>query len=123
MKKNKKAFSKSLLVQESILIWIMTLGFLGLAFICIFKNFTGSLPWLAAMASFPWTAYGVSQIYYYKKSLAENTKDGIIFETALADINKNNELYNQTYLNNYSAPNDSINTESNTSEIDPFGPI
>ena len=41
------------------------------------------MPWLAAMAAFPWTAYGVSQAFYYNKSKAENTKDGIKFETAL----------------------------------------
>lgn len=81
-----KEFSKLLLIQESILIWIITLSFIGLAYICILKDFTGSLPWLAAMVSFPWAAYAVSQMYYYKKSLAENTKDGIKFETIMASI-------------------------------------
>ena len=82
-----KEFSKILLIQESILIWIITLSFIGLAYICILKDYTGSLPWLAAMVSFPWAAYGVSQMFYYKKSLAENTKDGIKFETTMADLN------------------------------------
>ena len=81
-----KEFSKILLIQESILIWIITLSFIGLAYICILKDYTGSLPWLAAMVSFPWAAYAVSQMYYYKKSLAENTKDGIKFETTMASI-------------------------------------
>ena len=53
-------FSKSLLVQESILIWIVTITFLILAFVCILNQYFGELPWLAAMAGFPWTAYGVS---------------------------------------------------------------
>ena len=48
----------------------------------------GSLPWLAAMVRFPWAAYGVSQAFYYKKSLAENTKNGVRYESVLADINK-----------------------------------
>jgi hypothetical protein len=56
----KREFSKTLLIQESILIWITTLAFLALAFVCVFKGYLGSLPWLAAMAAFPWTAYGVS---------------------------------------------------------------
>ena len=59
-KKNKKEFSKTLLIQESVLIWIMTLGFMFLAFICILRDFTGTLPWLTAMITLPWTAYGVS---------------------------------------------------------------
>lgn len=47
----------------------------------------GSLPWLAAMISFPWTAYGVSQVFYYKKSTVENSKDGIKFESVMAEVN------------------------------------
>jgi hypothetical protein len=35
------------------------------------------------MCGFPWTAYGVSQACYYKKSQKENTKGGITYETAL----------------------------------------
>lgn len=73
-----------LLIQESILIWIMTLAFIALAFICVFNGYLGTLPWLAAMVSFPWGAYGVSQAFYYRKSQAENTQGGITFESALS---------------------------------------
>ena len=72
IKKEKKEFSKSLLIQESILIWVITLAFILLAFMCITNQYFGELPWLAAMAAFPWTAYGVSQACYYKKSEKEN---------------------------------------------------
>ena len=82
---SKKEFSKVLLIQESALIWIMTLSFIGLAALCIVKDYVGSLPWLTAMVSLPWTAYGVSQCFYYNKSKAENTKDGIKYETVLAE--------------------------------------
>lgn len=84
----KTEFSKFLLIQESILIWIMSLTFLILAFYCISKGYMGSLPWLAAMVAFPWTAYGVSQAFYYRKAMAENTKDGIKYETVLMDAQK-----------------------------------
>lgn len=84
--KNTKEFSKVLLIQESALIWIMTLAFLGLAALCIINNYMGSLPWLTAMISLPWTAYGVSQCFYYNKSKAENTKDGIKYETVMAEL-------------------------------------
>lgn len=73
IEKKKHEFSKVLLIQESILIWILTLSFIILAFICILFGYLGTLPWLAAMAGFPWTAYGVSQAFYYNKSKAENT--------------------------------------------------
>lgn len=82
-KKQKTAFSKVLLVQESILIWILTLAFIALAFLCVLKEYTGSLPWLAVTLTGAWGAYGVSQAMYYSKSKAENTKGGIIYETAI----------------------------------------
>ena len=84
--KHKRCYSHVLLTQESMLIWIMTIGMMLLAFYCIYSGYTGSLPWLAAMVAFPWTAYGVSQVYYYKKSMKENTRDGIKFETVLEEV-------------------------------------
>lgn len=88
MKKKKKSleFSKSLLVQESILIWIHTIAMIALAFICVFRQFFGELPWLAAMVAFPWTAYGVSQHAYYKKAEKENTKNGIKYDTIMKGL-------------------------------------
>ena len=81
----KTEFSKTLLKQESTLIWIMSLSFIVLAFYCIHEGFTGSLPWLAAMVGFPWTAYGVSQAMYYRKSQKENTVGGIKYESVILE--------------------------------------
>lgn len=78
-------FSKILLIQESALIWVHTLALLVLAYICVFMGSYTELPWLTAMTALPWSAYAVSQHAYYKKAQAENSKDGIIFETAMAD--------------------------------------
>lgn len=86
--KNKIEFSKSLLRQESALIWILSLSFIVLAFYCIHEGFTGSLPWLAAMVGFPWTAYGVSQTMYYQKSMKENTAGGIKYESIMEEARK-----------------------------------
>ena len=84
--KDKTEFSKILLIQESILIWIITLAFIILAFICIQNDFLGELPWLVAMCTCPWAAYGVSQACYYKKSEKENTKGGIKYESIMASL-------------------------------------
>lgn len=59
-----------------------------MAFYCVFNNEFGDLPWLTAMTGFPWTAYAVSQMYYYKKSEKENTSGGITYESVMAEINK-----------------------------------
>ena len=82
---SKQEFSKWLLVQETVLIWIITIAFLILAFDCIKNQYFGELPWLTAMAGFPWTAYGASQAFYYKKSEKENTIGGIKYDTVMAD--------------------------------------
>lgn len=82
----KKEFSKRLLVQESMLIWIQTLSMLVLAFICVFRDAHEELPWLAAMVAFPWTAYGVSQAFYYNKAKRENMAGGVVYETAMAEL-------------------------------------
>lgn len=89
--KQKREFSKSLLIQESALIWISTLAYIVLAFYCIYNGYMGSLPWLTASASLPWAAYGVSQVYYYKKSMAENTKDGVKYASVMKELD---ETYN-----------------------------
>lgn len=56
----KTEFSKWLLIQESLLVWVTTLALIALAFICVINGYLGTLPWLAAMVGFPWSAYGVS---------------------------------------------------------------
>ena len=103
----KKEFSKALLIQESALIWIVTIALIALAFYCIYLGYTGTLPWLAAMVTAPWTAYGVSQGFYYNKSKAENKKDGIKYETVMSTITNSTNT----------------TTSTTTSSIDPFGKI
>lgn len=96
MKKNEKKktsekieFSKKLLIQESMLIWVVTLAFIVLAFLCITNQFFGELPWLAAMAAFPWSAYAIGQGFYYRKAEKENTAGGIKYDTIMQQIKTN----------------------------------
>ena len=89
--KKQLEFSKKLLLQESVLIWIITIAFIVLAFICVFNQYFGELPWLAAMCGFPWTAYGASQAFYYRKAERENTRGGIKYETILSNITTNDD--------------------------------
>ena len=99
-RKNKKEFSKSLLIQESALIWITSLAYIVLAFYCISNGYTGSLPWITASASLPWAAYGVSQVFYYKKSMIENSKNGIKYETVLKELDQAYDKYHNITSNN-----------------------
>lgn len=85
---NKKEleFSKKLLFQESVLIWVITISFIVLAFVCVSNQYFGELPWLTAMCGLPWTAYGASQAFYFRKAEKENTKDGIKYEKVLREL-------------------------------------
>ena len=106
MHKPKVEFSKTLLKQESALIWIMSLSFIVLAFYCIHEGFTGSLPWLAAMVGFPWTAYGVSQAMYYRKSEKENTIGGVKYESVILEAQ--NKFQQAASTINYSVFEDGV---------------
>lgn len=81
-KKKKNQFSKTLLVQESLLIWVITLSGIIMAFMCIYMNSFVELPWIVSLITAPWAAYGVSQAFYYKKSEKENTEGGITYLNA-----------------------------------------
>ena len=89
--RNNKEFSKWLLIQESALIWIISIAFIALAYICIANQYFGELPWLTTMVAFPWGAYGVSQAFYYKKAEKENTQGGIKYETARAQCQRSDD--------------------------------
>ena len=119
--KQKREFSKTLLIQESALNWISTLAYIVLAFYCIFNGYMGSLPWLTASASLPWAAYGVSQVYYYKKSMAENTKDGVKYASVMKELdeaynNYKEELNNTPTVDNTETTSMSYYTEDDYSD-------
>ena len=90
--KKKMEFSKILIIQESILIWVNTIAMLILAYICVLSSYFGELPWLAVMAGLPWAAYGVSQAFYYNKSTRENTSKGIVYEMAMKGITTDDDI-------------------------------
>ena len=79
------AFSKKLIADIRILLWIVTLGGLALAAYCIYRGFTGSLPWLSAMVGLPWSAHGVVCSMYLNMSKSEHREGGITYEAAKAN--------------------------------------
>ena len=105
MKKEKTEFSKALLIQESILVWLITLVFLVLAYICIINEYHGELPWLTTIVAFPWSAYGVSAACYYRKSQKENTQGGIKYESVMSQIGQaQQEFFEEEVFNEEEEP-------------------
>ena len=82
--KKRTDHSKQLVTDIRELLWIVTVGGLLLAALCIVKGYTGSLPWLAAMVGCPWTAHGVVCSFYLNMAKSDHKEGGITFEAAKA---------------------------------------
>lgn len=78
-------FSKKLVADIRGLLWVMTLGGIVLAALCIYKGYLGSLPWLSAMVGLPWTAHGVVCSFYLNMAKSDHSSGGITFEAAKAN--------------------------------------
>ena len=77
-------FSKRLIADIRLLLWVVTVGGLVLAAWCIHRGYTGSLPWLSAMVGLPWAAHGTVCAFYLNMAKADHREGGITFETARA---------------------------------------
>ena len=82
---NRIEFSKQIMRMEMALLWVNTIGVLVLAYYCVYKCFDAAFPWLSAMVSLPWAAWGVSKTGYTMKSVKENTSGGIVYDIAMKD--------------------------------------
>jgi hypothetical protein len=84
-KKIKREWSKQLIADIRSLLWIVTLGGLFLAAMCIYKGYLGSLPWVSAMVGLPWTAHGTICSFYLNMAKSDHREGGITFEQAKAN--------------------------------------
>lgn len=89
-KKGKKGleYSKKLISDIRLLLWVVTVGGMLLAFYCVHEGYAGSLPWIGAMVGLPWSAHGVVCSFYLNMAKSDHTNakgDGITFATAQAN--------------------------------------
>lgn len=80
-------FSKKMVDDIRSLLWIVTVGGVLLAFYCVYKDYVGSLPWIAAMVGLPWSAHGVVCAFYLNMAKSDHTGPdgaGITFAAAQA---------------------------------------
>lgn len=83
-REKQQEFSKCMISDIRLLLWVVTLGGLVLAAYCIRKGYTGSLPWLTAMVGLPWTAHGTVCAFYLNLCKSDHREGGITFEAAKA---------------------------------------
>jgi len=85
--KKRKEFSKRLIFWEGLLVTAISASGMYIAYLAIKNSFSGALPWVTAMVTSAWGAYGVSQAFYYNKAKAEN-----ILKINKSPETSNNEL-------------------------------
>ena len=89
--KKKLEYSKKLISDTRGLLWIVTIGGFLLAFYCVYRGFTGSLPWIGAMVGLPWTAHGTVCSFYLTMAKSDHRSGGITYETAMAEVKRKND--------------------------------
>lgn len=77
-------FSKQLISDTRPLLWTVTIAALVLAYVCVFKGFTGALPWVGSMVGLPWAAHGTICAFYLNMAASDHREGGITFEKAKA---------------------------------------
>lgn len=81
----KKKWTTSKFIAFAVLVtnFFVVMGVLMLCGLSILRNFTGALPYLTSMIALLEGANGYVLGHYFKKSTAENTRGGIVYDSAI----------------------------------------
>ena len=93
-KPRKKAWTTSKVIAIGVLIMdaVATLAVLALCGLAIVRRFEGALPYLTTLIGALQAVTGVVLGAYFHKSKAENTKGGIVYDTALGVSDSDTDL-------------------------------
>ena len=83
-----KEFTQFMILSDNAILWYMCIAYTMLAAYSIYKNFTGSLPWLTGGLGLAFAAWATIQSFLIKKSERQNTAGGITYDTAMANVKK-----------------------------------
>ena len=86
------ATSKVIAIGVLIMDAVATLAVLALCGLAIVRRFDGALPYLTTLIGALQVVTGVVLGAYFNKSKAENTKGGIVYDTALGVSNSDTDL-------------------------------
>ena len=115
-------FSKRLIYDIRLLLWVITLAGIVLAFYCVHKEYLGSLPWITGLVGLPWSAHGVVCSFYLNMSKSDHKQGGITYELALKDAELSYpQPEDSTIINEYADTEDLSGRDFNS--IDLFGPV
>lgn len=93
-KPRKKAWTISKVIAIGVLVMdaVATLAVLALCGLAIVRQFQGALPYLTTLIGALQAVTGVVLGSYFNKSKAENTKGGIVYDTALGMSESDTDL-------------------------------
>ena len=93
-KPQKKAWTTSKVIAIGVLIMdaVATLAVLALCGLAIVRRFDGALPYLTTLIGALQAVTGVVLGAYFSKSKAENTKGGIVYDTAMGVSDSDTDL-------------------------------
>ena len=86
------ATSKVIAIGVLLMDAVATLAVLALCGLAILRRFEGALPYLTTLIGALQAVTGVVLGAYFNKSKAENTKGGIVYDTALGVSNSDTDL-------------------------------
>ena len=86
------ATSKVIAIGVLLMDAVATLAVLALCGLAILRQFQGALPYLTTLIGALQAVTGVVLGAYFSKSKAENTKGGIVYDTALGLSNSDTDL-------------------------------
>ena len=78
-------FSKKLINDIRLLLWIITISGILLAFMCVYMGYLGTLPWISALIGLPWSAHGIVCSFYLNMAKSDHKKGGITYDLALRE--------------------------------------
>ena len=93
-KPTRKRMTTSKVIALGVLVMdaVATLAVLALCGLAIVRQFQGALPYLTTLIGALQAVTGVVLGAYFSKSKAENTKGGIVYDTALGVSNSDTDL-------------------------------
>ena len=93
-KPRKKAWTTSKIISLGVLAMdaVATLAVLALCGLAIVRQFQGALPYLTTLIGALQAVTGVVLGAYFSKSKAENTKGGIVYDTAMGVSDSDTDL-------------------------------
>lgn len=76
-------YSKRIIADIRILLWIITIAAIVLAFWCVKLGYLGSLGWISVLVGLPWSAHGTVCAFYLNLAKSDHSIGGITYETAM----------------------------------------